>query len=713
MGIVGHVVLLLLCDVYLDLVLIEVRKILLIVAIGCAVRCSAQAGSDADSAIHRLDELIVTATRTQKKSSELTMPALLVYGEQIALSGVTQLNEILEEQTGITISEDHGAGMQIQGFDPEYTMVLIDGEPMIGKNAGLIDLRRINLRNVERIEIIKGGSSCLYGSDAMAGALNIITKSPGEVLGGGVYGNVNFPSSAEVGGDLAWKMGKWGFRSFLSDRYQWGYDLLPDQEGLSVGRSHTRSAQIKAYRSTEKHAWRPSLRFYQVVNPGDVYNSGTEPFYNVGQVNDVQGSIQHTYKGNFGRTLRNKLMLGWYHANGEFGPASDKSAFEKSHFQQQFLMTESIYEVPYSARHSWLVGAGTRQDIISSVRYAEIPVFSNYYAFGQWQYRPIKNAEFISGLRWESGNWYAGRLTPKFSGRYTWSNWTVKGSYGMGYKTPDYRQLYLDFTNGAVGYSVFGTEVVANRLEQLQQQNQINRVINDVPGNNDLTPETSHSVNVGVVTRGKDFTIELNGFRNLVNQLIESYALAEKNNGQYVYSYRNQNRVLLMGGDVQLKWSPTGQWQFSAGGQYLDSRDLGTIKQINNGALFLRDPETLRTRRLSYDDYLGLFGRSPWQWNTKVAYHIQRIATWIYVRCLWRDTYPFADSNGNLVADVHDDQAPARYMWHVSSRTEYKQWALQLGVRNLLNEQSDRYLSGNPGRQWQITIQYQIQSDEK
>lgn len=71
--------------------------------------------------------------------------------------------------------------MQLQGLSAEYTLILINGEPIIGKNAGVVDLSRIVVNNIKRVEIVKGPVSCLYGSDAIGGVINIITEDVGKL----------------------------------------------------------------------------------------------------------------------------------------------------------------------------------------------------------------------------------------------------------------------------------------------------------------------------------------------------------------------------------------------------------------------------------------------------------------------------------------------------------------------------------------------------
>ena len=124
-----------------------------------------------------LEEVVVSATRTDRSVEDLPMPVTVLGKEKIQQTGGIRLSEVLREQTGLQISSDHGAGLQMQGLDSDYILILLDGEPLIGRTAGTFDLDRMSVSNIERIEILRGPSSAIYGSEAMAGVINIITKT--------------------------------------------------------------------------------------------------------------------------------------------------------------------------------------------------------------------------------------------------------------------------------------------------------------------------------------------------------------------------------------------------------------------------------------------------------------------------------------------------------------------------------------------------------
>ena len=110
--------------------------------------------STKDSLILNGDSVVVTATRSERMMGNITVPVTLINAKAIQQSGSTRLTDILKEQTGLTITSGFGAGIQLQGLNPDYTIILINGEPLVGRTAGVLDLNRIALGNIKKIEKI-------------------------------------------------------------------------------------------------------------------------------------------------------------------------------------------------------------------------------------------------------------------------------------------------------------------------------------------------------------------------------------------------------------------------------------------------------------------------------------------------------------------------------------------------------------------------------
>ena len=125
----------------------------------------------------QMDEVVVTGTKTEQRLKDTPVITEVITRSEIEATGAENIGEVLEHRVGIVVDRDaHGDGVQLQGLDSDYILILLDGEPQVGRIAGKLDLARIAVENVERIEIVKGASSALFGSDAMGGVINVITR---------------------------------------------------------------------------------------------------------------------------------------------------------------------------------------------------------------------------------------------------------------------------------------------------------------------------------------------------------------------------------------------------------------------------------------------------------------------------------------------------------------------------------------------------------
>ena len=146
---------------------------------------------------------LVTATGRQKSAAELTVPVAILPREAIELSGAEDVAGLLEDVAGLNVhSSLYGylgspAGVMIQGIDPRRVLILVDGERVIGGPGGVIDLAKLPVCNVDRIEVVRGPHSALYGSEAMGGVVHVLTRPPRQ----------------ERSGDLRFSLGSGGLTS--------------------------------------------------------------------------------------------------------------------------------------------------------------------------------------------------------------------------------------------------------------------------------------------------------------------------------------------------------------------------------------------------------------------------------------------------------------------------------------------------------------------
>jgi len=125
-----------------------------------------------------VNEVVITGQINEKKSIN-TVQKTIVIGKSVLETNIFQnLSQVIETQSGFNVSHDNvlGDGLKIQGFGGQNVKILIDGSPVIGRLNGNIDLSQISLSNISKIEIIEGPSSVIYGSDALAGTINLISN---------------------------------------------------------------------------------------------------------------------------------------------------------------------------------------------------------------------------------------------------------------------------------------------------------------------------------------------------------------------------------------------------------------------------------------------------------------------------------------------------------------------------------------------------------
>ena len=675
------------------------------------IACRAQQTTETakDSILtENLEEVVVTATRTVRQLSSLPLPVTLIGKKQLQQTGVTRLDEILEEQTGIILAPDAtiggGEGVQIQGIASDYILILLDGVPIVGRSSGNLDLSRIAIGNIKQIEVVKGPSSSLFGSEALGGVINIITEKPTtEAISGQVSHRLASFNNQNTNLSLNQRFEKIGYSIFADRLSTDGFDLSPNQEGQTVNPffNYTFNGRLFADLSKKLSLFASGRYFFQEF---EVQPSTSEE-------KDANAHLRINHDASEKTNLQYELYYTNYITDEQVvDPINDDLLLEND-FNQQLFRPEIRFNHSFKPENTLTIGGGYNFESLDRSLFAEKVTFDSQYVFSQFDFKPLEKLNIILGARLDNHSEYNSQLSPKLSARYDiTSNFAVKASVGSGFKAPDFRQLYLDFTNAAGGgYSVFGKEVEVAGIQRLQNNDEIATLQVDPSELGDpLDAESSIGYNLGLAYKKGPLSAEINAFRNDFTNLIDTRILAAKTNGQNVFGYINRERVYTQGLEVDLKYKAITNLSISAGYQLLYAFDKDREDAIDNGTVFAREPGTLETVRLSRDDYFGLENRSRHTFNFKAFYDIPEWDANANLRITYRSRFGLTDRNGNGILDNLDDSFVGGFALVnlAFGKTFLEHYSVQLGANNLLDFKGSNPLAAadstlliNPGIQ--------------
>ena len=679
----------------------------------------------------QMDEVVITATRTERKLGNVTVPVQLISAKIIQQSGSVRLNDILQEQTGLFITSGgstssvgggvFGNAVQIQGLSPDYTLILLDGEPIIGRQGGVIDLARLTVNNIKKIEIVKGPSSSLYGSEAMGGVVNIITEQPKQnrIDASLRYGRFN---TMDANITAAMRKQKWGLQLSGNRNSSDGYDL--DKE--TVGKT---ADPYKNYTGQLKFIYQPSVKT-KISLSGRYNNEVQGNFFGVedmsgGSLNVAGNAILKDLNINpvitqhFSSNIRSSLRLYFsrfqYQQNLE--SEIDRSAYYHDFFQQAFYRAEDQTDINLPQNNFLSIGGGLVAEKLNTTRYAGKRSNDIKYFFVQNEWRPGDALTIIGGLRYDDNSAYDSRFSPKLAAHYKVNNkLRINASYGAGFKAPDFRQLFLNFTNNAGGgYTIYGANEVTLQLLQQQQQQGILTEIS--PRANQLAllkPEISKGLNAGFRYDVNDkWNATANFFRNDINNLIVVNVIAHKSNGADVYSYFNVSRAFTEGSELNVQYIISKNLQLSGGYQFLITADKDELEKIKNGNEYARDIQTGTVHKMTRSEYAGLSNRSEHMANAKLFYDNDKSGWSGSLRMIYRSRWGTNDEDGNGIINRSDEFAKGSLLINISGARQIKAFRLQAGIDNLFNYKDVLNLPGQPGIQPYISISYSFIKNHK
>lgn len=660
------------------------------------------------------DSVVVSATRSERKLSNSTVPVTLINAQTIQQTGSIRLTDILKEQTGLTMTSGFGAGVQLQGLNPDYTIILVNGEPLVGRTAGVLDLNRVALGNIKKIEIVKGPSSSLYGSEAMAGVINIITDATSKIpleasLRMGTYNTKDIILNNGLRSKSVFYQGFYNY--YATD----GYSIRPNSNNritTPINRLST-SQQIKFNINDRTSILLNARLTDETIKSNITVSNGGVTINSSGNEHNTDANLSATLNYHFTPNLKTSFRSYLTNYISKQDLLTISGAPYNDLLNHLFKRIENQTDWTLRKNLNGIFGIGAVWEGVKSSRYDSDKLRKEntiQYGFTQWEWIPTNKLIIIGGIRFDKNASYASAWSPKLSMLYKLNpSHKIRLSIGQGFKAPDFRQLYLDFTNAAAGnYSVFGSAQAQKVIGQLSSLGQIGGLYNNYYLLKALQPESSTGIHLSWewTPTNKTF-ISTQLFRNDITNLIEVQQVGTYISGAQIFSYLNIGRAFTQGAEWEFKQNINNQLVLSGGYQYLITGDKDQIAQIKAGTVYTRNTSNISTR-LTMSDYVGLPNVSKHKAQLKINYSNDK-GLFANFRIMYRSKWAVNNTNGNQVYDSGDDFAKSYYSLHSSMGKEFTNGiAVQIGADNINNYIDAIHLPNLAGRTYFINLKYQI-----
>lgn len=694
--------------------------------------CTVAAQHAPDSTEKILDEVVITATRTENKVTNIPLPVQIISAKEIRQTGSEKLIDILQMQTGLVIATNplgiafqgypnpFGTGIQMQGMDPGYTLIMVDGEPLAGRNGGVLNLDRIAVSNIRQIEILKGPATSLYGSDALAGVINIITDTPQKnAIGGRIHTGSNKALGVILNGALK---GRKAFLELTGNRSSNdGWDFDDNIYGKTIDPSVQYNFNVKSgYKWNDKNDLMLSARYFEQKQFND-YEIIPKDLPEVVTGTTVEHEKSVYTKWNYRPADRLNFITGLYLTGYDnFSHAylqENDSLYEQITLNQSLIKPEVQVNIGKS-KDQWVAGLGANLEAVRSNRYSNKQKMNAWFAYLQKQ--KVFNGELnvIAGARFDKNSLYAAQLSPKLA--IAWKpqpSLIVKASVGVGFKAPDFRQQFLDFSNSLVGYTIIGAKELGNGLARLQRSGLLPESVNIGPyiDGEPLEPERSVGINLGADYTFKPGTfVQVNLFRNDISNLIETYSLPFKQtNDKEIFSYTNINKVFTEGAEISVGHKINSHLRIKGSYNFLIAKDKEVLERIKNQKVYKRDVVTGVSQLVRLSDYKGLYNRSRHTFNIVADYLNLKHKAGLTLSLKYRSRYGFQGINGytdgNLILDDPREFASGFALVNIVLKKDIGQHLnLQAGIENLLNYTEPILMPSQFGRGYFVNMNFKF-----
>lgn len=486
---------------------------------------------DSISRMFSLNDVVVTGTRTPKFLKDTPIQTRVINAKDIAKLDATNVQDLLQQELpGVEFSYamNQQTHLNFSGFGGQGVLFLVDGERLAGETMDDVDFTRLNMDNVERIEIVKGAASALYGSNATGGVINIITKRNKQPWALNVNARYAKHNEQRYGASLGLSNKHWN--NLLSANINRIDNYNVQSASNPVTRIISTIYGDKTMHFKDQLVWSPNQNFNLTGRAGYFFRETVRSVDQPERYRDFTGGLRMNWK----LTMQDELQLSY---------AFDQ--YDKSDYQRiTHLDIRDYSNVQNTLRllhnHSFnrgdvlTLGADWMHDYLFNTNLnGETREQDSWDVFAQYDWRINNQWEVVSALRYDYfSDGKESHLTPKLNICYKpLHNLSLRAGYGMGFRAPTLKEKYYDFDMAGIWI---------------------------VEGNANLKSETSHNFNLSAEYTRSRYNFTASVYYNKVkNKLATSAPYFKSATDKLPYlPYANLDDYNVYGGDmgVQAKW---------------------------------------------------------------------------------------------------------------------------------------------------------------
>lgn len=464
---------------------------------------------------YNLNPVVVTGSGHHQRLKSTATPVHVLSAQEIREQGISTFDGALTRmmpQVSMAPSS-MGSFLRLNGLGNKYILILINGQKLNGDISNNVDLNRINMARVKRIEVLDGAASSLYGSDAIAGVINIITDQPTQNL-------VSATSDTRVSGhgqlteNVTLDIYKNGFGSYTS----FGYDRADsyrnnDLEYVKGSDTETQTSIAPLFTGYRSHTF--GQKFTYAPNQHLALNAGADYSYKITDRpetrEDITGGNDYEmrykgfrwnlggiYKFNAKNSLQADFTVDRFRYGKEYDVATKTYAVgDYVQSKKQLMMEGNVKAILALTKHSTTIfGADWRKEYLDATSGNIDEHVYSLAAYAQHETKLQRDLTLTLGLRLTHHETFNNHLTPKATLMYAPGNFRFRATYSAGFRAPGLDELYYHYFSVNRGKAQISF------------------------GNQDLSPEKSNYFSLNAEYRDEVIAVSLTGYLNRINDMV-------------------------------------------------------------------------------------------------------------------------------------------------------------------------------------------------